>query len=96
MMHGRMFLWTGLALVLLALCLTAGVSLGSAAIPAETVWSILANKLVPGTFEPNRMVTPSSGCTRMTSAFCPTICLVMVGLVKCLPNAHTRTQIFKQ
>ncbi|MDR7027989.1 FecCD family ABC transporter permease [Rhizobium rosettiformans] len=52
MMQGRLFIWVGLALLLLALCLTAGVSLGSAAIPAETVWSILVNKLAPGTFEP--------------------------------------------
>ena len=51
-MQGRLFIWVGLALLLLALCLTAGVSLGSAAIPAETVWSILVNKLAPGTFEP--------------------------------------------
>ncbi len=50
-MHGRMFLWMGLAIVLLALCLTAGVSLGSAPIPVSTVWSIVANKLAPGTFE---------------------------------------------
>src|SRR6185312_9592527 len=27
--------------------------------------------LVPGTFDPKRMVTPSSGCTRITSAFWP-------------------------
>ncbi|WP_377277450.1 FecCD family ABC transporter permease [Rhizobium sp. R86522] len=46
-----MFLWMGLAIVLLALCLTAGVSLGSAPIPVSTVWSIVANKLAPGTFE---------------------------------------------
>lgn len=26
---------------------------------------------VPGTFEPKRTVTPSSGCTRMTRAFSP-------------------------
>lgn len=51
-MQGRLFLWTGLALVLLVLCVTAGVSLGSAAIPAETVWAIIVNKLAPGTFEP--------------------------------------------
>ena len=25
----------------------------------------------PGTLEPNRIVTPSSGCTRITSAFWP-------------------------
>lgn len=50
-MHGRMFLWMGLAIVLLALCLTAGVSLGSAPIPVSTVWSIVASKLAPGTFE---------------------------------------------
>ncbi len=50
-MQGRLFLWAGLAFLLLALCVTAGVSLGSAAIPVETVWSILVNKLVPGTFE---------------------------------------------
>jgi iron complex transport system permease protein len=46
-----MLLWVGLAIVLLALCLTAGVSLGSAPIPVSTVWSIVANKLVPGTYE---------------------------------------------
>ncbi|MBC2774650.1 iron ABC transporter permease [Rhizobium sp. AQ_MP] len=51
-MQGRLFLWTGLALALLVLCVTAGVSLGSAAIPAETVWAIIVNKLAPGTFEP--------------------------------------------
>lgn len=50
-MHARMLLWVGLAVVLLALCLTAGVSLGSAPIPVSTVWSIVANKLVPGTYE---------------------------------------------
>ena len=50
-MHARMLLWVGLAIVLLALCLTAGVSLGSAPIPVSTVWSIVANKLVPGTYE---------------------------------------------
>ena len=27
--------------------------------------------LGPGTFEPNRMVMPSSGCTRITSALAP-------------------------
>lgn len=27
--------------------------------------------VVPGTFEPNRSVMPSSGWTRMTRAFCP-------------------------
>ena len=26
---------------------------------------------VPGTFDPNRTVMPSSGCTRITSAFWP-------------------------
>ena len=26
--------------------------------------------VVPGTLEPNRIVTPSSGCTRITRAFC--------------------------
>lgn len=50
-MHARMLLWVGPAIVLLALCLTAGVSLGSAPIPVSTVWSIVANKLVPGTYE---------------------------------------------
>ena len=50
-MHARMLLWVGLAIVLLALCLTAGVSLGSAPIPVSTVWSIVANKFLPGTYE---------------------------------------------
>ncbi len=42
----------GLAvLVLLALSVSAGVSLGSAPVPLATVWSIVINKLLPGTFD---------------------------------------------
>lgn len=48
-------IWGGVgllaALLLLALTVTAGVSLGSAPIPIATVWSIIANKLVPGSVE---------------------------------------------
>ncbi|HXV31810.1 MAG TPA: iron ABC transporter permease [Sinorhizobium sp.] len=40
------------ALLLLCLTITAGVSLGSAPIPATTVWSIIASKIVPGSVEP--------------------------------------------
>src|SRR5690606_7239746 len=39
-------------LLLIALSVTAGVSLGATPMPVGTVWSIVANKLVPGTFEP--------------------------------------------
>ncbi|MGQ0484216.1 MAG: FecCD family ABC transporter permease [Hyphomicrobiales bacterium] len=38
-------------LAVIALSVTAGVSLGAAPIPFSTVWSIVANKLQPGTFE---------------------------------------------
>lgn len=39
------------AIVLLGLFITMGISLGSAPIPFGTVWSIITNKIVPGTFE---------------------------------------------
>lgn len=39
------------ALLLLALTVTAGVSLGSAPIPVATVWSIIASKISPGSVE---------------------------------------------
>ena len=71
-MQGRLFLWTGLSLALLVLCVTAGVSLGSAAIPVETVWAIIVNKLAPGTFEPtwSDVCTPANGCgTEITNGW---------------------------
>ena len=37
--------------LVLALSVTAGVSLGAVSVPFATVWSIVANKVVPGTFE---------------------------------------------
>ena len=37
--------------LLIALSVTAGVSLGATPVPMGTVWSIVANKLIPGTFE---------------------------------------------
>lgn len=38
--------------LLLVLSITVGVSFGAASIPFTSVWSIVANKIVPGTFEP--------------------------------------------
>ena len=42
---GRMLMWAVLAVAIMGLCLTAGVSFGAAPIPFTTVWSIIANKL---------------------------------------------------
>ena len=38
---------------------------------AKSIVTSRTSMWVPGTLEPNRSVTPSSGWTRMTSAFCP-------------------------
>lgn len=51
MTGGRLLLLALGALALLGLFITMGVSLGSAPIPFATVWSIIANKIAPGTFE---------------------------------------------
>jgi len=40
------------ALLLLCLAVTAGVSLGTAPIPVQTVWSIIVERIVPGSVEP--------------------------------------------
>lgn len=45
---GRMLMWAVLAVAIMGLCVTAGVSFGAAPIPFTTVWSIIANKLHPG------------------------------------------------
>ncbi|EHS51252.1 ABC-type transporter, integral membrane subunit [Rhizobium sp. PDO1-076] len=45
---GRILMWAALAVAIMGLCLTAGVSFGAAPIPFTTVWSIIANKLHPG------------------------------------------------
>ena len=51
MTGGRLFLLATGAVVLLGLFITMGISLGSAPIPFATVWSIMASRIAPGTFE---------------------------------------------
>jgi hypothetical protein len=38
---------------------------------------------LPGTFEPKRSVMPSSGCTRMTSAFWPSSSVMVASNGRC-------------
>lgn len=51
MRGSRIFLWTVGPLGLLLLCITLGVSLGSARIPVGMVWSILGHHVAPDLFE---------------------------------------------
>ena len=43
----------------------------------------------PGTFEPNRRVTPSSGCTRTTSAFWPSSSVMVSSNGRCGARSNT-------
>lgn len=52
MPHTKILGWTGIACLVIILCITAGVSFGSSPIPAKTVWQIVGNQFVPDWFEP--------------------------------------------
>ncbi|CFS08212.1 Uncharacterised protein [Mycobacterium tuberculosis] len=45
---------------------------------------------VPGTLEPNRNVTPSSGCTRMTIALVPSSSVMVASNGRCGARLKTR------
>ncbi|OLP62042.1 ABC transporter permease [Xaviernesmea oryzae] len=48
MPHGKPILLTLLAFLLILVAITAGLSLGAAAVPLKTVWGVVADRLVPG------------------------------------------------
>jgi hypothetical protein len=43
----------------------------------------------PGTFEPNRSVIPSSGCTRITSWLCPSSSVSVIANGRCGARLNT-------
>lgn len=45
---------------------------------------------LPGTLEPNRSVMPSSGCTRMTSAFWPSSSVIVASKGRCGARLNIR------
>ncbi|QLF68955.1 iron ABC transporter permease [Peteryoungia desertarenae] len=51
MSTGRLALLTAVALMVIMLAMTAGISLGAAPVPVSTVWGIIANKIHPGLIE---------------------------------------------
>ena len=44
---------------------------------------------LPGTFEPNRSVMPSSGCTRITNAFLPSSSVMVASNGRCGARLNT-------
>ena len=51
MMAGRLLPAFLASAMLIGLCVTAGISLGAAPVPFTTVWSIIINRIAPGTIE---------------------------------------------
>lgn len=51
MIAGRLFPAILASTILIGLCATAGISLGAAPVPFTTVWSIIINRIAPGTIE---------------------------------------------
>ena len=46
--------------------------------------------MLPGTLDPNRNVTPSSGCTRITSALAPNSSVIVASNGRCGARLNTK------